>query len=62
MVSENINGYLFNDNDYIELAGLMLKSVQNQEDSLAIIRAAKSEAAKYKWENIKNELLTIYGI
>jgi glycosyltransferase involved in cell wall biosynthesis len=62
MVSENVNGYLFKDNDYIELAGLMLKSVQNQEDSLAIIRAAKSEAAKYKWENIKNELLTIYGI
>ena len=62
MVNDSVNGYLFKDNDYTELAEKMLKSVQNQDDSLAIIRAAKSEAAKYKWVNIKNELLTIYGV
>ena len=60
VVENRKTGYLFDNDDHISLAKLMIEAVENQELTRNMIRAALVETHRYRWENIKNELLKIY--
>ena len=60
VVENRKTGYLFDSNDYMSLAKLMIEAVENQELTRNMIRAALVEAHRYRWEYIKNDLLKIY--
>lgn len=62
MVEDGKTGYLFPSDDSDTLADLMLQAVQHPEESLSIIRNAHQAVNAYRWENIKKQLYTIYGI
>lgn len=62
MVEDGKTGYLFPSDDSDTLADLMLQAVQHPEESLSIIHNAHQAVNAYRWENIKKQLYTIYGI
>jgi len=60
VVENRKTGYLFDSNDHMSLAKLMIEAVENQEFTRNMIQAALVEAHRYRWENIKNDLFKIY--
>lgn len=62
MVEDGKTGYLFPSDDSDTLADLMLQAVQHSGESLSITRNAHQAVNAYRWENIKKQLYTIYGI
>lgn len=62
MVEDGKTGYLFPSDDSDTLAELMIKAVWQQSESKSIIREAHQAVNAYRWENIKEQLYSIYGI
>lgn len=60
LVENRKTGYLFDNDDHMSLAKLMIEAIENQELTQNMIQAALIEAHRYRWGNIKNELLKIY--
>ena len=62
MVEDGKTGYLFPSDNSDALADLMIKAVRQQAESKNIIREAHQAVNTYRWENIKEQLYSIYGI
>ncbi|MBR5093034.1 MAG: glycosyltransferase family 4 protein [Bacteroidales bacterium] len=62
MVEDGKTGYLFPNNDSDTLAELMIKAVLQPSESIAIIHNAHQAVNAYRWENIRQQLYTAYGI
>ena len=62
MVDDGKTGYLFPSNDSDTLAELMIMAVHQPSESMAIIRNAHQAVNAYRWENIRQQLYTAYGI
>lgn len=62
MIKNGNNGLLFDSNDSDMLAKLMLWTIENQTLSKAMILKAKKDVNHYRWEGIKEQLYTVYGI
>lgn len=55
-------GLLFDNDDDAELARQMLWALENQTIAKAVIRQARRAVASYSWVNVKEKILTTYGI
>ena len=62
MIKNGNNGLLFDSDDSDKLAELMLWAIENQTLSKAMIQKAKKDVNHYRWEGIKEQLYTVYGI
>ena len=62
MIKNGDNGLLFDSDDSNKLAELMLWAIENQTLSKAMILKAKKDINHYRWEGIKEQLYTVYGI
>lgn len=62
MIEDNKTGYLFSSDDSDALASLMIQVVQQPSESLSIIRNAHRAVDVYRWENIREQIYTTYGI
>ena len=62
MVEDGKTGCLFPNNDSDTLAELMIKAVRQPSESIAIIHNAHQAVNTYRWENIRQQLYTAYGI
>ena len=62
MIKNGNNGLLFDSDDSDKLAELMLWAIENQTLSKAMILKAKKDVNQYRWEGIKEQLYTVYGI
>ena len=62
MVKNGSNGLLFDSDDSTKLAELMLWTIKNQAIAKTIIQKAHQEVIKYRWESVKAQLYTAYGI
>lgn len=62
MVEDGKTGYLFPSDDSDALANLMIQTLQHPAESMTIIHNAHQAVDVYRWENIKEQLYTIYGI
>lgn len=62
MVEDGQTGYLFPSDDSDALAELMIKAVRQPSESIAIIHNAHQAVNAYRWENIRQQLYTAYGI
>lgn len=62
MIDDGLTGLLFNNDDSDQLAGLMIRAVTQQEQSLTIIEQAYKAVQAYHWENIKPLIYHAYGI
>lgn len=62
MVENGQTGYLFSSDDSDALASLMIQTVRKPSESLSIIRNAHRAVDVYRWENIREQIYTTYGI
>ncbi len=62
MIKNGNNGLLFDSDDSDKLAELMLWAIENQTLSKAMIQKAHKDVNRYRWEGIKEQLYTVYGI
>ena len=62
MIEDNKTGYLFPSDDPKALASLMIQAIQQPLESLSIIRNAYQAVDSYRWENIREQIYTAYGI
>lgn len=62
MVKNNNTGLLFESDNSDELATKMLWAIENQSIAITITMQAHKDVARYRWENIKDQLYTVYGI
>lgn len=62
MVLNGSNGLLFESNDSAQLAELMLWAIENQPLAKEMITKAHQEVDRYRWESVKKQLYTSYGI
>jgi glycosyltransferase involved in cell wall biosynthesis len=62
VVKNNHSGLLFKSDDDEELARKMLWALTNQNEAKNIILKAKENISHYRWENIKEQLYTAYGL
>lgn len=62
MVQNGGNGLLFESNDSEQLAELMLWAIENQSLSKEMMTKAHKEVGRYRWESVKKQLYTSYGI
>jgi glycosyltransferase involved in cell wall biosynthesis len=62
MVKDKNSGLLFKSDNDEELARKMLWALTNQNEAKNIILKAKENISHYRWENIKEQLYTAYGL
>lgn len=62
MIKNGNNGLLFDSDDSDKLAELMMWAIENQNLSKAMIQKSKKDVNHYRWESIKEQLYTAYGI
>ena len=62
IIEEGRTGILFESDNSDELAEKMRLSIDNQENSKSIIQQARHAVDTYRWENIKDEILSAYGL
>ncbi len=60
ILEDNVTGYLFESDNEKELAEKMMLGVNNQEQSLYIIKSAKKEVEKYSWKSVREKILGCY--
>lgn len=61
LVDENETGLLFESDNDNELAEKMIWAVNNQENVKEILLKANRKVGEYRWENVKNKILSVYG-
>ncbi len=62
IIEEGRTGILFESDNSDELAEKMRLSIDNQENSKSIIQQARHAVDTYRWENIKDKILSAYGL
>lgn len=62
VVKNNHSGLLFKSDNDEELAKKMLWALTNQNVAKTIILQANKDISRYRWENIKEQLYTAYGL
>ena len=62
MIKNGNNGLLFDSDDSTKLAELMLWTINNQTIAKTMIQKAYHDVRKYRWESVKEQLYTAYGI
>lgn len=62
MVKNNNTGLLFESGNSDSLAAKILWAIGNQSVAKTITLQANKAVARYRWENIKEQLYTVYGI
>lgn len=62
MIKNGSTGLLFDSDDSDKLAELMLWTIENQDHSKTMIHKAHNDVNRYRWESIKGQLYTTYGI
>ena len=62
MVEEGETGLLFESDNDMELAERMLWAVENQSQAKCMILCAHKSVKRYRWESIKENIYTTYGI
>ena len=62
MVEDSKTGFLFTNDDSECLARIMIQAVNQSAMSLSIIASAKHAVNAYRWENIRQQLYTAYGL
>lgn len=62
MIKNGNNGLLFDSDDSTKLAELMLWTINNQTIAKTMIQKAYHDVRKYRWESVKEQLYTVYGI
>jgi glycosyltransferase involved in cell wall biosynthesis len=62
MIEDGKNGLLFESDKEAELAEKMLWAVRHQDEVGTMIQRAKQSVKKYRWDNIKDQLYSVYGI
>ena len=62
MIKNGTTGLLFDSNDNARLTELMLWVSDNQTLAKVIIQKAHQEVKKYRWESVKEQLYSAYGI
>ena len=62
MIADGQTGLLFESDDSDQLATLMLRAVQHQDESLNIIEQAHKAVNAYRWESVRTKVYTAYGI
>lgn len=61
MIEDGVNGLLFENNNYQQLAEKMLWVVEHQNEAKKIIYNANRSVQAYEWNNIKEKLFAQYG-
>lgn len=62
IIKNGNNGLLFDSDDSGKLAELMMWAIENHTLSIAMIQKAHKDVNLYRWEGIKEQLYTAYGI
>ena len=62
IIKNGNNGLLFDSDDSDKLAELMLWTIENQSLSKTMIQKAHKDVNRYRWEGIKEQLYSVYGI
>lgn len=62
MINDGKTGYLFPSDDSNALAELMIKAVRQPTESISLIHNAHQAVNAYRWENVRQQLYTAYGI
>lgn len=62
IIEEGRTGILFESDNSDELAEEMRLSIDNQENSKGIIQQARHAVDAYRWERIKNQIYSAYGL
>lgn len=62
MIKNGNNGLLFESNNHDELAKKMLWAIENQAVAMTIIQQAHRAVKQYRWESVKDQFYSIYGI
>lgn len=62
MIKDKENGLLFESDNDTELAEKMQWVIKHQEESGAMIAKARQTVKQYQWENVKDQLYSVYGI
>lgn len=62
MIKDGENGLLFEDDDYKEMADKMVYAVTHQKDSMRMIYSAFNSLESYKWESLKDKLISVYNV
>ena len=61
MIDDQITGLLFESDNDEELASKMLWAIQNNEQTKEILMQANQKVCDYRWENVRNKILSVYG-
>ena len=61
MIEDGTNGLLFEDDNHIEMANKMTYALTHQQDSIRMICNAYKSLSQYKWDSIKERLISIYN-
>ena len=61
MIEDNETGLLFESDNDEELASKMLWAVSNNTKVEEILKKANQKVCDYRWENVRNKLLSVYG-
>ena len=62
MIDDGKTGLLFESGNHYELAMLMLRAVDTQDESMAMIKTAHAAVQTYQWGNVRQKLYAVYGI
>lgn len=60
MMREGVDGLMFTSCDSDDLASKMIEAITNQEQSNSMIVSSHSSLDRYKWENVRNQLISVY--
>ena len=62
MIDDGKTGLLFESGNHYELAMLMLRAVNTQDESMAMLKTAHAAVQTYQWVNVRQKLYAAYGI
>lgn len=60
MIEDGQNGFLFESDNYRQMANKMIAAVEHPESTLIMIDNARQCLEDYKWENCREKLLALY--
>ncbi len=61
IIEDRITGLLFESDNDEELASKMLWAIHNNEQTKKILIQANRKVCDYRWENVRNKILSVYG-
>lgn len=61
MIEDQVTGLLFESGNDEELASKMLWAIHHNEQTKEILIQANQKVCDYRWENVRNKILSVYG-